>query len=87
MTATLQAADISPQTLRKAAAAAALAAEKGQPVVYTGMDDKAARSALQNHQRHEGKAIAAGPGKPQGMSRRKLHRRSDLNGREAHRPT
>ena len=59
MTATLQAADISPQTLRKAAAAAALAAEKGQPVVYAGMDDKAARSALQNHQRHEGKAIAA----------------------------
>ncbi len=37
MTATLQAADISPQTLRKAAAAAALAAEKGQPVVYAGM--------------------------------------------------
>ena len=28
-------------------------------MVYAGMDDKAARSALQNHQRHEGKAIAA----------------------------
>ena len=28
-------------------------------MVYAGMDDEAARLALQNHQRHEGKAIAA----------------------------
>lgn len=59
LVATMETADVTPEMLRQFADAAVLAANAARPAVYAGMDDKAAMAALQNHQRHQGKAVAA----------------------------
>ena len=55
----LRADGVKPEHLRAAAVAASLAAKNGRPSVWAGMDPEEAKARYRQHEKHEGRAVAA----------------------------